>query len=88
MTHPSWQPIETAPRDDEILAIWEFPKTDDGQIRKFICISSFNGIFEHIKPGSGFWSGYYWGGHVTSRSGNYRPIAWMELPPIDLPQSL
>lgn len=42
------------------------------------------GVFERIKPGSGFWSGYYWGGHITSRDGNYKPIAWMELPPIDL----
>ena len=78
MKFPPWQSMETAPKDDEILAIWEFEDSS-----KHVCISSFNGFFEHVKPGSGFWSGYYWGGHVTSRSGDYRPVAWMELPPIN-----
>lgn len=79
--YPPWQPMETAPKDEELLMIWEFPKFED-KVQKVICISSFNGVFEHIKPGSGFWCGYYWGGRVTSRSGHYKPIAWMHLPEI------
>lgn len=85
MKFPPWQPMETAPKDRDILMVWQFThSTDPRHNCKQVGISWFNGIFEEHHPGSGFWNGYVVGGHVTTRSNMYKPIAWMELPKIDL----
>lgn len=87
MNHPPWQPMDTAPKDRDILVVWQFTRsTDHRHNNTQVGLAYFNGILEEHHPGSGFWNGYIVGGHITSRSNNYKPIAWMELPPIDFEQ--
>jgi hypothetical protein len=77
--------MDTAPKDRDILILWQFTNHSDNRYNcKQVGIGYFNGIFEEHHPGSGFWNGYIVGGHVTTRSNNCKPIAWMELPPTDV----
>jgi len=85
----TWQPMDTAPKDRSILVIWRciaWPGDDtlNGNTAQSIGISKFNGIFEDTSPGSGFWYGYCINGRVCSRFQEWKPIAWQDLPPINL----
>lgn len=89
MKLPPWQPMETAPKDRDILVIWRciaWPGEDSshGCTAQRVGLGKFNGIFEETSPGSGFWYGYCINGRITSRHDEWKPIAWMELPPINL----
>lgn len=42
MNYPPWQSMETALKDRDILAIWEF-QNSTGETRKYVCVSSFDG---------------------------------------------
>lgn len=80
--YPPWQPMETAPKDVDILVIWFCVNPYYSRPSRHVGLARFNGVFEHIKPDPGFWYGYIQGGSVSSRSENYAPIAWMHLPEI------
>jgi hypothetical protein len=82
---PPWQSMDTAPKDRDILILWKFTHpTSNLHDCTQVGLAYFNGIFEEHHPGSGFWNGHTAHGHVTSRANSYKPIAWMELPPIQL----